>query len=399
MVAKKTYNFDKIADRSIDFCRKWDYELINRKYPGTPKDFIPMWIADMDFQTAPKINASFMKLSQNGAYGYTHPIAKFYESIVTWHKMRHDVHVEKDWITLSYGTVSTLHYIYQEFCNADDAIIINTPVYDPFSYAAEHNNITVINNPLICRDNRYYFDLDHFEKLCEKYRPKLFILCSPHNPSGRIWSKKELEAISDICLENQVIMVVDEVHSEMIIEGEYTPYLSLDQKYMENAIMVTSPNKAFNLGGLKTSYSIIPNVEIRERLRERFKKNSITSPNVFGLIGLITAYEQCGSWLDEVTKYIKSNYLYLVSRLEDISEFTLMKMESSYLPWINIHATGYHSDELTLLLAQKAGVVVEPGSNYSDNGDHYIRLNIGTSRSLIVEAIDRIESCIKIISK
>lgn len=391
---KNKYNFDKISNRKIDHARKWDREILSNKFTSIPKDYIPMWIADMDFQVAPEITEEFNKLVQNGSYGYTYAYDEFYQAVKDWQFRKHDSLIKKEWITLSYGTVSTIHYLYQAFCRSEDSVLINTPVYDPFSYAAKHNGINIISNELtIGKDGKYKIDYDILEKQIKEKHPKLYLLCSPHNPSGRVWTKEELYKIAKLCYENDVILVCDEVHSEMILYGSHFSALKLPNKYQENLIVLSSPNKGFNLGGLKTSYSIIPNFQLRQIFRERLQRNSITSPNIFGIVGMTTAYTRGDAWLNELIDYLKDNYEYATKFIdEQLKNWEPMPMDASYLLWIKISKTGMSSNDFVKDLAQKTGVILDPETNYASNEENYVRLNLGTSQKLVKEALLRIKS-------
>lgn len=387
------YNFDEKTDRINEKCRKWDINIIKKIYgEEVPKDFIPLWIADMDFKIPEEIEKAFLCAVKRGVFGYTYCYDDFYNSVINWQKDMHEVEIEKDWITLSYGTVSTIHYVIQAFCKKGDYVLMNTPVYDPFDSAAKRQKVNRIYNTLDIIDNRYYINFETLKEQIEKYKPKLYLLCSPHNPSGRIWSTDELTQIAKICKENGTILVTDEVHAEHIHLGKFNSILKLEKDLLENIILLTSPNKAFNLGGLKTSYSVIYNENIRNKFRDKLSQNSITSPNVFGVLGLVTAYNEGRQWLEEVTAYIKSNYELLEDYLDKyIPDLKLMKMESSYLAWINIKATGLTSSKFSNKLALEAGVLIENGEHFVKNGDGYIRINLGTQRSNIEEALSRIK--------
>jgi len=384
------YDFDDIADRSIDNARKWDKEIVNKKFPGISDDFIPLWIADMDFKAAPEIRKFLTEMSENGAYGYTYPTEKWFQSVIDWQKIKHNNHIEKDWITLGYGTVPNMHYLVQALTDPGDYIIMNTPVYGPFAYAAEHNNRKVITVPLILKGDRYYLDFNKLEDEMKTKHPKILMFCSPHNPSGRIWSQDELIKVAQLCLDNNVVLVSDEVHSEHIMEGEFVSALQLPDKYMENLVMFTSPNKAFNLGGLKLSYSIIPGEKLRNALRGQYLKNSVTSPNVPGQIAMTTAYNDCGEWLLQCESYIKGNLnIFEESINRDFPEWKLLRMESSYLPWVDVSESGFDMHTIAHNMAINAGVVVGIGDDYVADADDFLRFNLGTSAKLIQESMDR----------
>jgi len=384
------YDFDDIADRSIDNARKWDKEIVNKKFPGISDDFIPLWIADMDFKAAPEIRRALTEMSENGAYGYTYPTEKWFQSVIDWQKIKHNNHIEKEWITLGYGTVPNMHYLVQALTDPEDYIIMNTPVYGPFAYAAEHNNRKVITVPLILKGDRYYLDFNKLEDEMKTKHPKILMFCSPHNPSGRIWSQDELIKVAQLCLDNNVVLVSDEVHSEHIMEGEFVSALQLPDKYMENLVMFTSPNKAFNLGGLKLSYSIIPGEKLRNALRGQYLKNSVTSPNVPGQIAMTTAYNDCGEWLLQCESYIKGNLnIFEESINRDFPEWKLLRMESSYLPWVDVSESGFDMHTIAHNMAINAGVVVGIGDDYVADADDFLRFNLGTSAKLIQESMDR----------
>jgi len=220
--------FDELADRISDKCRKWDIKVIESRFGPVPADSIPMWIADMDFKSPPAVARKFSEIISWGTFSYTHCIDDFYEAVINFQARHHKVAVEREWITLSYGTVSTLHYTVQAFCQPGDSIIMNTPVYDPFAKAAERQGVKVVANPLALSKGRYRIDLAKLEEQIIGNKPKIYFLCSPHNPSGRIWSQAELEAVADICLRHQVLMMVDEVHAEHIIHGEFVSFLALE---------------------------------------------------------------------------------------------------------------------------------------------------------------------------
>lgn len=389
----ETFNFDTMADRTLDHARKWDSTIIKQKYPHARKDFIPMWIADMDFPAAPAIRRALVKVADNGAYGYGYAHDGFFNAVTSWHKRRHDTEVKRDWITLAYGTVPTIHYLHQAFCQPNDCILLNTPVYDPFGYAAHNNGFRVIENPLIYRDRSYHIDFELLEEQLERFHPRIHLFCSPHNPGGRIWTLEEIERVADLCRANGCLLVVDEVHSEHIMDGEFRSSLQLPERYLDNLIVLTSPNKGFNLGGLKTSYSIIPSPRVRGIFRHRLEMNSITSPNTFGCAAIIAAYDESEEWLDAVTAYLRENYRQTKAFIDEhMQGWELMTMDASYLPWVNVSGTGSTATEVTEYLAREAGVIVGDGTYYVANGGSFIRLNLGCPWEIVSEALTRMKA-------
>ncbi|MEK8140377.1 PatB family C-S lyase [Morganella morganii] len=387
------YDFDEIIERKSDRCRKWDHQYVCSRFGEVPQDFIPLWIADMDFKSPPAVIERFTQVAQHGTFGYTWCFDEFYDAVVRFQAERHQVTVLREWVTLSYGTVSTLHYLVQAFCQPGDCVMMNTPVYDPFAHAVTWQNVTVLTNPLVARDNRYHLDFDHIEAQMREHRPKVWLFCSPHNPSGRIWTAAEIKQVSDLCLQYGVLLVIDEVHAEHVLYGSFTGCLRPGCAAPENLILLTSPNKAFNLGGLKTSYSIIPDPALRAQFRRQLEKNSITSPNLFGVWGIIEAYNNSTDWLDELNNYLRGNADYLTQAVaEHFPDWQMMQPESSYLAWVNISATGRTATELTLDYARQTGVVVEDGSHYVADGEQYLRINFGTPRALLAEAVNRLKN-------
>ncbi|MTI57225.1 MalY/PatB family protein [Geosporobacter ferrireducens] len=392
------YNFNEKADRMNERCRKWDRKVIEEHFGRVPEDFIPLWIADMDFKIPETISNVFQKAVERGVFGYTYVYDEFYDAVIHWQRDMHHVEVEKEQITLTYGTVSTLHYVIQAFCGEGDKVLMNTPIYNPFYHGAIKQRIKCLYNTLSIVNNRYYIDFQRLETQLKEEKPKVYLFCSPHNPSGRVWSKQELLTVSTLCKKYHTILVVDEVHAEQILFGDFTSALSMEKDLTDNVILLASPNKAFNLGGLKTSYAIIPNPEIRKKFKTLLERNSITSPNTFGIMGLIAAYANSRQWLEEVTVYIKKNYEFFESYIsERIPELQIMQMESSYLVWVNIEKTGLSSKALTEILAAQYGVLVEDGNHFVRDGEGWIRVNLGTQRENIIEAVRRIESCIRAI--
>lgn len=385
------YNFDYKPDRINEKCRKWDLNIIRDKFGDVSEDFIPMWIADMDFKIPIAVEEKFMDAIKRGVFGYTYCYDEFYDAAINWQKDMHNVDVKKEEITLTYGTVSTLHYTVQAFCKEGDSIILNTPVYDPFESSAKKQGVNVISNTLDVIDNRYYINFETLEAQIKEHKPKLMMFCTPHNPSGRIWSVEEMSKVARICKDNEVILIADEVHAEHIHYGEFNSILKIEDELLENVILLTSPNKGFNLGGLKTSYSIVRNNELRTIFKNKLQQNSITSPNVFGIIGLITSYNECRDWLKGVNEYIKGNYELLEVWVNKYENLSMMKMESSYLAWVNISELGMTAKELTDRLAVESGVLLEDGSHFVNDGDDYIRLNLGTQRENVIEALNRMD--------
>lgn len=384
-------NFDEFPDRYKEKCRKWDRMKIEEHFGEVCEDIIPMWIADMDFKAPECLITRLHDAVDLGVFGYTYVYDEFYETIQDYYAIHENVDLEKAWITLCYGTVSTLHNIVQAFCQKQDAVIIQTPVYSPFHHAISAHGTICIEHKLCIKENRYMIDFDAFEQQLKTQRPKLYLLCTPHNPSGRVWSYAELHKLLLLCQQYGVIVVADEVHSGMIYEGEFTSMCNYMDTF-DNIIVVSSANKKYNIGGLKTSYAIIKNERLRNVMNEQFAKNSITSPSVFGIIATISCMKDGNDWSKQCMAYIHKNYVYMCSFIDEhLSNVSYMKMESSYLLWINIHNTGISSDDFTREIARDYGVLVESGNHFVGQGEGWIRINLGTQFQNVKECCVRMK--------
>lgn len=383
------YNFDNRIYRKNDHSRKWTHKLVCDRFGVVQQDFIPLWIADMDFKSPPEVIARLRNIVDHGTFGYTYCYDEFYHAVIDFQATRHAACVRKEWITLSYGTVSTMHYLVQAFCAPGNAVIMNTPVYTPFAQAVMQHRCNVIYNSLIEHKRRYHIDFDKLEYQLKTLKPRLYLFCSPHNPSGRIWSNAEIKRVSDLCVKYGTILVVDEVHAEHVLKGKFHSALTHITDH-ENLIVLSSPNKAFNLGGLKTSYSIIPSLHLRNTFRKQLQRNSITSPNLMGVAALVSAYNDGLPWLDALNDYLRENEKFLYDKLSThLPKFKMMRCDASYLAWIDISETGLNAFTLTSNLARETGVIVEDGTGYVRNGENFIRINFGTQRSLLDEALTR----------
>lgn len=385
-------NFDQQPNRELEKCRKWDASKIEEEFGCSPESPIPMWIADMDFRAPEEVLRSFSEAIEIGVFGYTSVYDEFFEAVQKWFKRRKALQVERDWISLCYGTVSTLHYLVQAFCSPGDKVLLNTPIYSPFQRCVEACGAEIVCSPLAVHNHRYEMEFEVMEKLFEIHRPKIYFFCSPHNPSGRIWSQEETDQIVALCDKYETLLVSDEVHGDHINDGKFKSIVNwMDEE--RRIILLSSPNKAFNLGGLKTSYSIIRNREIRQQFDQRLKRNSITSPNPFGIRGIIAAYEDGEDWLDEMIDYVLKNNTYVMAYIKkELPNLIPMKMEASYLLWIDISKTGLSSTELVSRLAKEQGVLLEDGAHFVQNGENYVRMNLGTQLSNVREACKRIKA-------
>lgn len=389
------YNFDKIIDRSKSKCRKWDKKILKEKF-GLGEDAIAMDIADLDFECAPAIKKALIDRASIGDYSYTYTYDEYYEAIINWNKNRYNVNIEKEWIKLTFGTCSTLHHIVSCFCKKNDSVMINTPAYKPFAEAIEMGECKIICNSLKIKDMRYYLDFKSIEKQIVEENVKLYIFCSPQNPSGRVWTKDELNKLSKICIKHNVLLVCDEVHRDIVFDKEsFTSLWNANDDIIDNSIMCLSPNKGFNLGGLKSSYVLIKNKNIREKFLKYLKKVYITSPHVFAIPALIAAYEESEDWLDQITDYIHKNFDIVYQWFEkNFSKAKVMKADSSFLVWIDMRDVFVDENEMKDFF-KKAEISTVVGSYFVKDGTGWVRLNLGCPKKILNEALRRIGDTLK----
>lgn len=389
------YDFDKVINRKESHCRKWSNKVLKDKF-DLDETAIPMDLADIDFECSPAIKSAIVNRASVGDYSYTFVEDEFYESAINWNKRRFNIDIEKEWIKLTFGTVSTLHYIVQAYTKEGEGVLINTPAYDPFAEAVENNNRKLYCSSLRLIDNRYYLDFDDIEAKMKDGNIKVYIFCSPQNPSGRIWTKDELYKLSELCLKYNVLLVSDEIHRDVVFKGhEFISLWNAHPDIHNNSLICVSPNKGFNLGGLKTSYVIAKNKEVREILLGQLKRNSITSPNVFAIPAITAAYNDSEEWLDEMTKYVEGNFEIVYDFFEkNIPKAKVMKSDSSFLAWIDVREL-FEDEEEANKFFKAAKVTMVVGSYFVKDGEGFIRLNIGCPRATLNEALNRIKETYK----
>lgn len=387
------YDFDHQINRKLSHCRKWDNKILKEKF-NVNEDAIPMDLADLDFECVPAIKQAMIDRAALGDYGYTYTYDEYYDALINWNERRYGTKFEKEWIKLTFGTCGTLHYIVQCFCEPGDGVMINTPAYDPFAEAIERGGCRLIANPLKLENMRYYFDFELMEKQIIEEKVKLFILCSPQNPSGRIWEKEELNQLAQLCMKYNVLLVCDEIHRDITFKPFTTLFLAND-KIIDHSILCVSPNKGFNLGGLKSSYIVVKNPEIREKLLTYLQRVYITSPHVFAVPAIIAAYNESEDWLDQLTDYIEENFEVLYAWFEKhMPKAKVMKADSSFLAWINMREVFKDEKEMKeFFVASNLTMVV--GSYFVADGEGWVRLNVGTQRAILTEALHRMEETLK----
>ncbi|MEA3500362.1 MAG: PatB family C-S lyase [Candidatus Marinimicrobia bacterium] len=384
------YNFDKIVNRKNTNATKY---VIAKDIFGT-NDIMPMWVADMDFETPDFIINSLKKRTEHHVFGYSSKPDSFYNSIINWMNERYNWSVKRDWITSSPGVVPALNMAVLAFTNPDDKIIIQPPVYHLFASAVKDNNRKLVNNQLKLENGRYKIDFDDLENKI-KNDIKMLILCNPHNPGGMVWNKENLLRLGNLCLENDVLLVSDEIHSDMIYEKTHIPISSLSPKIANNTITCMAPSKTFNLAGLSTSVIIIPNEKIRNKFNHLLHNLHIHYGNIFGNIALESAYTYGEEWLKQLLEYLKGNIDFLVNYFKkNIPEIEVIVPDATYLIWLDCRKLNMTNDELKNFFIQKAKIGLNDGPTFGPGGEGFQRINIAYPRTIIEKALKKIKKAV-----
>lgn len=380
-------NIDKkLVRRKGSRCEKWDGM---KRYYGR-EDLIPLWIADMDFQVAEPIGQAIDRRTNHKVFGYGICDDNYYQAIIDWMDRRHSYKVERDEILYTNGVISGISFALEALTQPGDKVIIQTPVYDPFYSVIRDNGCQVLENQLVYREGSYQIDFEDFERKAKE--AKVFLLCSPHNPLGRVWTREELERLGRICLENRVLVISDEIHSEIIFKGqEHTVFSNVNKELEDISIICTSPTKAFNIAGLQVSNLIVKNKDHREKIEKVIGRFHFVRPSIYGVEALIAAYNESEDWLEETTSYIEENRLFLENYLDkNLEGISLSKAEGTYLAWINFNGLKMTADELRNFLIEKARVATIDGRVFGQEGYGFQRLNLACHRDTLKEALDRI---------
>jgi len=388
------YDFDKVIQRRGTSSTKWDCDIRERvmdiDYPLG--ELLPLWVADMDFEAAPKIREALAEKVRHGIFGYTMIPDSCYEAIIEWEEKRHGWRVEKDWLCFVPGAVPAAHMAVQAYCQPGDRVIIQRPAYYPFFRTVLNNGTHIANNPLLEVNGTYEIDFEGFEREAREERSTLFILCSPHNPVGRVWKPEELKRMGEICAANGIVVFADELHCDLIMPGHrHTPFGSLNASCADNSVTVIAPSKTFNLAGLHATVVIIPDGKLRLKFKNILARNSIAGLNLFAIAAMEAAYRHGEDWLDEVLAYIHGNYEFLVSYLRE--KLPLAKpsaMEGTYLAWVDFRALEKDPLALQKRMLTKAGLWLDEGRIFGPEGNGFERIVLACPRSILKEALDRI---------
>lgn len=388
------YNFDERIERRDTNSIKWD--TAERSYGD--KDIIPLWIADMDFKVPQEIVDAIKERADHGVFGYTRRSTESYASVIGWMKRRYNWEIEREWIKFAPGVVPGLNIVVQAYTKPGDEIIIQTPVYHPFYSIVKNNGCQIVENPLKCVKGKYEMDFENLKEIITK-KTRMIILCSPHNPVGRVWTKEELIQFGNIALENNILVVVDEIHGDLVYKPNvHTVFASISEEFADNSIICTAPNKTFNIAALKTANIIIKNKKLRDQYALQFEKSFIEGPTVLGDVAQTAAYTHCDQWYEEMMKYVTDNLEFTLNFFKTrIPKIKIARPEGTYLLWLDCSGLHMNNEDLNNFFIKKCKVWFNNGATFGKSGENFVRLNIATSRSVLQEAYERIEREINIL--
>lgn len=379
------YNFDEIISRKNTNSVKWD--LVK------DVEVLPMWVADMDFKTAPEILETISEKVSHGIFGYSDIPDNFHQSIIDWWKDNHDFYIEKDWLLPVPGMIVSLSAIVRTFVKPDENIILQTPVYNHFFTIADNCSRNILENDLIYKDGSYEIDFDDLEAKASNSKTKLLLISSPHNPVGRVWKKEELVKIAEICLKHQVMVVSDEIHADLVFENhKHIPFASIAANYDLLSVTCGSPCKTFNLSGLSISYIISQDKNILKQINKTLEIQETTYPNPIAVDALITAYTKGNKWLKEMKIYLWENYQFLLKFCgEHLPEIKVISLEATYLVWLDFSFFNKTSDEISKILIEEEKLWLNSGTMYGKAGEGFLRMNIACPRELLAKGLKRLE--------
>lgn len=393
-----TYNFDKIINRKGTNCLKYDFAVER----GKPAEVLPLWVADMDFQVSEEITKSLHAAVEHGIYGYTQPKDPYYNAIMNWMKKNHQWETKREWIVKNPGVVFALGAAVKAFTKPGDAVLIQNPVYYPFTNIIRDNDRRVIDNTLVYEKrvtegkSQYSIDYEDFERKIVQENIKLFILCNPHNPVGRVWTREELQYLGEICLRHHVIVVSDEIHNDFVYPGfEHTVFANVDPRFAEFTVTCTAPSKTFNLAGLQISNIFIPNETLREAFQKEIDKTGYDEPNALGAVACEAAYRGGQEWLDQLRAYLLENLNFLRAYLQEkIPQIHLVEPEGTYLVWLDCSELGISGKELDQFIVEKAGLWLDGGAMFGPSGADFQRVNIACPKATLELALDKLKAAV-----
>ncbi len=390
-MTERNLDFDRIVNRKNTRCIKYDFAAEN----GYPEDILPLWVADMDFKTSSYVEDTLSELVRHNIYGYsnTQPGDGFFEAVSGWMERHHGWKVDPLWHVKSPGVCFAIASATRALTEPGDSVIIQQPVYYPFSSLIRHNGRKVVSSDLV-RDaeGHYSMDYDDFEQKVIRHDVKLFILCNPHNPVGRVWTKEELQRIGRICAAHGVIVFSDEIHFDFVWEGEHNVFQEIDPAFREFTVTATSPSKTFNLAGLQQSNIFIPNISLKRRFTEEIDRTGYDEPTIFGIAAAQAVYENGDTWYESMKAYVEKNICFADEFVrEHLPGVSMKKPEGTYLIWLDFSGTGMTTAELDDMIIQKAKLWLDSGAIFGKAGEGFQRINTACPQSILREALERLE--------
>ncbi len=397
----KDWNFDEVVDRSNTASMKWAPESLAAVFGRDREQLLPLWVADMDFKCPAPVRAALEKRLAHPIYGYSLMDPAYLPALVRWYKRRHQWDIRPEWVVTTPGIVPALNYLIQCFSRPGDGVIIQPPVYYPFARAILNNGRRILENPLRQGKDHYEMDIENLEKKARDPRARLAVLCNPHNPVGRVWTRSELVAFAEVCVKNDLLLISDEIHCDLIMPGfKHTCLSGLSQGIAEHTITAVAASKTFNLAGLQQSSLIIPHPRQKQAfcnfLENLGFKNGVGG-TLFGPIAAAAAYEHAEPWLDDLILYLSDNFIYLKTCLEtELPGVRVFELQGTYLAWIDFRDTGIDAPTLVRILEEEAGVALDHGTWFGEIGAGFERINLACPRSVLKQAL---ESMVKAVRK
>lgn len=386
------YDFDTVIDRNHTNCLKYDFKTER----GMEEDVLPLWVADMDFQTLPEIRSRLQEVVSHGIFGYSDGKEDYFAAVQGWYARHFGWEIKKEWLIKTPGVVYAIAAAVAAYTNEGDAVLIQQPVYYPFGQMIRENKRKLVNNPLQQRDGHYEIDFADFEQKIVEHHVKLFLLCSPHNPVGRVFEEWELKKLGDICIRHHVIVLSDEIHSDFTYPGHtHHVFASLGEVYANQCVICTAPSKTFNLAGLQISNILIPNEKLRHAFESAVTRTGYSQTGIMGLVATQAAYEHGDEWVAELKAYLYENLNFVRKYLkENLPQIRLIEPEGTYLLWLDFCGLGLTEKELEELVVKKAKLWLDRGAVFGAEGRGFERINIACPRSTLKQALDQLKNAI-----
>ncbi|MDR2597647.1 MAG: pyridoxal phosphate-dependent aminotransferase [Treponema sp.] len=381
------YNFDEIIDRSNSYSIKYE-----PSWRGKPADVLPLWVADMDFASPPCVQEALISRARHGIFGYSEPDEAFFDVMRKWFEGRFNWKPERDWLAITPGVVNALHVAVRSLTEPGDGIVIQQPVYYPFESSIKQTERQLLINELVYSEGRYSINFDDFEEKAKQ--AKMFILCNPHNPAGRVWKTDELVRMGEICLRYGVKVIADEIHEDFIFPGhKHIVFAALNQDFADITVTCTSPSKTFNLAGLQHANIFISDKELRNKFKEEYARSGLSQPGIMGLIACKAAYEGGSQWLEQLIEYLAGNMLLLKTYLsKNIPKIKLVEPEGTYLVWLDCNELGLTAPKLDETLLYKGKLWLNSGVSFGKSGKGFVRMNAACPRSVLSNALERLNN-------